>query len=304
MGRRMELRHLRYFVAVSEATIGEADAVGLDARRRRGLVGMTHHGRALLSGYHVEYERQGCSRAIDVVLHRGRPAHSDRPDNFSVDLDGKPSTPRRHTGKRGHAGQERRVALDKVEKVLRGDAEQSRVRLVLRNLDAKDRGPIHPAKGLEIAAVIEDRHVLGNADFSGFRHRFFHHFLCQFGRNAVFLHHVSHWTASTDMYRALIGNCAQPAVLPPSTVRICPVMNDAFSEARKTAARAMSAGSPTRPSGTVFTSAAFLSTVPVKRLSRAVSTGPGATALMRTPELAASSAADFVMPSTACLLAT
>ena len=96
---------------MAEATIGEADAVSLDARRRRGLVGMTHHDRALLSGYHVEYERQGCSRAIDVVLHRGRPAHSDRPDNFSVDLDGKPSTPRRHTGKRGHAGQERRVAF-------------------------------------------------------------------------------------------------------------------------------------------------------------------------------------------------
>src|SRR5260370_38890081 len=60
-------------------------------------------------------------------------------------------------------------------------------------------------------------------------------------------------------------------------------MNDAFSEARKTAARAMSAGSPTRPSGTVFRSAAFLSAVPVKRLSMPVSIGPGATALMRTP---------------------
>src|SRR3981189_1226014 len=259
---------------------------------------------SLLSRHRIGQERQGCCRAINVVLHRGRPAHSDRPDNFSVDLDGKPSTPRRHTGKRGHAGQKRRVALDKVEKVLRGDAEQSRVRLALRNLDAKDRGPIHPPKGLEIAAVIENRHVLGNADFPGFCPRFFHHFLCQLGRNAVFLHHVSHWIASTDMYRALIGNCPQPAVLPPSTVSICPVMNDAFSEARKTTARATSAGSPTRPSGTVFTSAAFLSAVPVKRLSMPVSIGPGATALMRNPELATSRAADFVMPSTACLLPT
>jgi hypothetical protein len=68
--------------------------------------------------------------------------------------------------------------LDKVEKVLRGNAEQSCVRLILRHLDGKDRGPIHPAKGLEIAAVIENRYVLGNAKFSGFRHRFIHHFLC------------------------------------------------------------------------------------------------------------------------------
>ena len=44
--------------------------------------------------------------------------------------------------------------------------------------------------------------------------------------------------------------------------------------------------------------------VPVKRLSIPVSMGPGATALTRTPEPAASSAADLVMPSTACLLPT
>src|SRR5258707_9695139 len=98
--------------------------------------------------------------------------------------------------------------------------------------------------------------------------------------------------------------CFQPAVLHQSAVRICPVINDDFSDGRKTAARAISAGSPTRPSGTLFASAAFLSAVPVKRLSMPVSVGPGATALTRTPELAASSAADFVMPSTACLLAT
>src|SRR5258708_2869018 len=52
-------------------------------------------------------------------------------------------------------------------------------------------------------------------------------------------------------------------------------MNDAFSEARKTAARAISPGSPTRPRGTVLASAAFRSAVPVKRLSMPVSVGPG-----------------------------
>src|SRR5258706_8849422 len=114
----------------------------------------------LLSRHRIGYERQGCSRAIDVVLHRGRPAHPDRPDTLSVHLDGKPATPRRYTRKRGDAGQKRRVALDKVEKVLSGDAEQGGVRLVLRNLDGRHRGPIHPATGLEIAAVIENRHVL------------------------------------------------------------------------------------------------------------------------------------------------
>src|SRR5260370_41392795 len=49
------------------------------------------------------YNRQGCSCAVDVVLHRGRPAQTDRPDNFSVHLNGKPSSPRSHTRKRGDA---------------------------------------------------------------------------------------------------------------------------------------------------------------------------------------------------------
>src|SRR5882757_2251739 len=151
----------------------------------------------LVSWHRIGYERQGCSRAIDVVLHRGRPAHPDCADNFSVHLDGKPSTPRRHTRKRGDAGQKRRVALDEIKKVLRGDAEQSCVSLVLCNLNGRDRGPIHPAKGLEIAAVIENRYVLADAKFCGFGHCCIHHFLCQLRRDAVFLYHVSHWTPSS-----------------------------------------------------------------------------------------------------------
>src|SRR6202048_4687049 len=47
-----------------------------------------------------------------------------------------------------------------------------------------------------IAPVIENRYVLGNSKFSGFRHRLIYHFLCQLRRNAVFLHHVSHWSSS------------------------------------------------------------------------------------------------------------
>src|SRR5258705_6714853 len=45
---------------------------------------------SLLSRHRVGYERQGCSRAIDVVLHCGCPADPDRPDNFAVHLDGNP----------------------------------------------------------------------------------------------------------------------------------------------------------------------------------------------------------------------
>src|SRR5712691_10902796 len=96
----------------------------------------------------------------------------------------------------------------------------------------------------------------------------------------------------------------QPTALPPSTETTWPVTNEAEAEARKTIARPISSGLPIRPSGTVDTSAALFWGLPVKRSSMPVSVGPGATALTRTPEAAPSSAADLVMPSTACLLPT
>src|SRR4051812_21486672 len=95
-----------------------------------------------------------------------------------------------------------------------------------------------------------------------------------------------------------------PAVLPPLTPTICPVMKGALSEARNTIVWAISSGFPTRLSGTPAIRPAFRSAVPVNRSSIPVSIGPGATALTRTPNAAASSAADLVSPSTACLLAT
>jgi hypothetical protein len=79
-------------------------------------------------------------------------------------------------------------------------------------------------------------------------------------------------------------------------------MNAAFSEATTTIASAISSGLPPRFSGTAAKNAAFLSAEPVSRSSIAVSVGPGATAFTRTPNGAASRAADSVMPSTACLL--
>src|SRR5258708_13739982 len=116
----------------------------------------------LLSRHGIGHERQCCSRAVNVILHRGRPAHPDRADNLSVHLDGKASAVRRHARKRGKASQKRRVALDEVEKVLGGYAEQSRVRLVLRNLDGTNRSPIPPAKALVFASIILNPAVLAN----------------------------------------------------------------------------------------------------------------------------------------------
>jgi hypothetical protein len=111
-----------------------------------------------------------------------------------------------HAATRGSVGMPAKsdgFALDKVEKLLR-DAEQSCVRLIPRNLDGRDRGPIHPAKSLEDAGIIGNRYVLGNANFSGFGHRSICHFPCQFARNAVFFHRVRHWIPSSIQYVLLL----------------------------------------------------------------------------------------------------
>jgi hypothetical protein len=70
----------------------------------------------------------------------------------------------------------------------------------------------------------------------------------------------------------------------------------------KTIALASSSERPRRPNGTVVTSAALFSGVPVKRVNMPVSVGRGATTFTRIPALAISSATDLVRPSTACLL--
>src|SRR5207244_3365998 len=80
-------------------------------------------------------------------------------------------------------------------------------------------------------------------------------------------------------------------------------MKDALSDARNTMVWAISSGVPARLSGTPAIKPFFLSALPVNRFNISVSIGPGATALTRTPNAGASSAADFVSPSTACLLA-
>src|SRR2546423_1851465 len=77
------------------------------------------------------------------------------------------------------------------------------------------------------------------------------------------------------------------AVLPPLILTIWPVMKDALFEARNTMASAISSGFAPRLSGTEAKKAAVWSGVPVRRSSIAVSVGPGATTLTRTPKGAA-----------------
>src|SRR5437879_4099825 len=98
---------------LAEPAIGEADTVCLDELRRRGLVGVNH----LVGPFH------------SVGTASGRSARAALAQSMSFCTMGAPLTPtapttsRRYTRKRGDAGQKRRVALDKVEKVLSGDAE-------------------------------------------------------------------------------------------------------------------------------------------------------------------------------------
>src|SRR6266550_4825380 len=86
---------------------------------------------------------------------------------------------------------------------------------------------------------------------------------------------------------------------PPSTRRTLPVIQAASSEARKTAARPMSAGSPARPSGMVCKTAS-----PWKRIRRSPiseRTRPGAMTFTRTPALATSLASTLASAFTPAL---
>ena len=97
----------------------------------------------------------------------------------------------------------------------------------------------------------------------------------------------------------------QPADLPPSIDRICPVMKLALSEARKTmASRAISSGRPARCIGTPAISPAFARLAASEAVQHAGLHRTRRNSINAHPEGSTpSSAADFVSPSTACLLA-
>jgi hypothetical protein len=95
----------------------------------------------------------------------------------------------------------------------------------------------------------------------------------------------------------------QSAVIPPSTARDAPMMEDALSEPMNTMASAIffgSADSLVRKLCLEEICFVFLRLRKAVEHSRFYRTGP--TMLTRMPVPASSMAADFVMPSTACLL--
>ena len=61
-----------------------------------------------------------------------------------------------------NARKERRVALDEIEEVLRRESEERCIRFVLCKLDGNNGRAVHPAEGLQIAPVIENRNVYRN----------------------------------------------------------------------------------------------------------------------------------------------
>src|SRR5580700_2073990 len=94
------------------------------------------------------------------------------------------------------------------------------------------------------------------------------------------------------------------AVKPPSTSRLWPVTNDALLDESQMTASAISSDLPMRPMGCMADIVAWFSALsPTKRRYMSVSIAAGNTALMRMPCLPNSTAADFVRPMTACLLA-
>jgi hypothetical protein len=100
---------------------------------------------------------------IDVVLHRAA-ADANRTHDRSVHFDGKADTVGSHPRYLRNAREERRLALDEIEEVLRRESEEPCICFVLCNLDGKNGRAVHPAESLQIAAVIENRNVFRNSN--------------------------------------------------------------------------------------------------------------------------------------------
>ena len=90
--------------------------------------------------------------------------------------------------------------------------------------------------------------------------------------------------------------------MPPSTTSSAPVMNEESSEARNSAARAISAASPKRPIGMCTRRRCRFSSVSRNFISSSVRSGPGHRALTRMPSRAWT-ASSRLKASTAPLLA-
>ena len=86
--------------------------------------------------------------------------------------------------------------------------------------------------------------------------------------------------------------------MPPSTTNSVPVVKEDSSEARKSAASAISSASPKRPIGMWTRRRCFFSSVSRNFISSSVRSGPGQRALTRMPSRAWMTASSRVMAST------
>ena len=68
-------------------------------------------------------------------------------------------------------------------------------------------------------------------------------------KTAAFFSEKNEVVVSRTYTQNKVGCSGEAATRPPSTVRVCPVMNSASSEASHTTARAISVGCPKRPEG-------------------------------------------------------
>ena len=109
--------------------------------------------------------------------------------------------------------------------------------------------------------------------------------------------------AYTASKGAVLSMTRELAVIPPSTTSSAPVMNEASSDARNSAALAISAASPKRPIGTCTRRRCRFSSVSRNFISSSVRSGPGHRALTRMPSRAWMTASSRLKASTAPLLA-
>jgi len=168
----------------------------------------------------------GCSRASTSFLHRGGPAHPDRP-TFLVPLNGKPSSPRRHTLNVGTPAKSDGSPLIKLKNSCWRRLTEL-CTLCSAPLNVWNAGPLHPADAL-ILPVIENSYVLAHPSSLAFATAAFIIFLLVSEEDAVFLDPLAIGlppllycigVCHSRTFRACVGSCNHSAI----HVRFAPVM--------------------------------------------------------------------------------
>jgi hypothetical protein len=122
----------------------------------------------------------------------GAPLSPNRPDKFSVHLDGKPSSPRCHTCKRGEEGQKRRSRWIKLKKFCVETPNRALYALFCAISIERIGAPSIRLKALRLPPSSRIATFSLTSSSWAFAAAV-DHFLCQLGRDTVFLHHVTHW---------------------------------------------------------------------------------------------------------------